>query len=68
MRYRVRYVDDAVMPTGHDWVICEQPGETTLCLRKSMADLPLSERERILEEAWVGWAHRMSLPRHRVSA
>ena len=68
MEYRVRFADDTVMPAGHTWVLCEQQDVTTLYMRRSLRELPLSDVEAVLEAAWLGFAERMALPRVKVSA
>ena len=60
MEYKVRFVEDDLMPDGHDYVVCRRDGVTAACVRASVtADLDLLGS--VLEEAWAGY-RRLATP------
>lgn len=64
MDYRVRYEEDTMMPRGHDYVLVEEPGVTTVFFRRSMLRLNELEQARILEAAWGGYRHALAVAAH----
>lgn len=55
MEHRVRFVNDDVMPDGHNWALCHVDGKITVYLRESARQLPAKDAAAVLESAWEGY-------------
>lgn len=69
MNYRVKFVEDAQMPSGQLWVMCQHDDETVLCLSTLVRYLDDVLYARVLEQAWGGYRglRGNTLPRQRIS-
>lgn len=54
MSYRVRFVPDAEMPPGHEYVLLEEDTGCVMCFRASFGDLSLAGMADVLERSWAG--------------
>jgi len=60
MNYRVKVVDDAVLPEGHDFVLVQVDGRMTVCCFREGAITP-----RVLEDSWAAYRTLANVPELR---
>jgi hypothetical protein len=54
MSYRVRFVPDAEMPPGHDYVLIEDAADCVVYFRASFRYLSPAGMADVLERSWAG--------------